>query len=382
MTFRILHIHTNEKFLYASKIFYSDLITNEEFLVKKGSKQLTDNKFKLIEPNDLELQNLAAYASGFDAVVIYDFCELKRKIVRLLSPQPIVIWRLFGYELYDLKRQSYLTSKSIEAKKPVLDIFPKGFFSSLSEVISKKVKILFGQKNESVVDFFPRTNYIIAFCPEEVDHLRLNWPALPAFIQLPFYIYDNNQFTFNTKREYIILGNSRSSYNNHFDIFEIIEQNKLSESIPFKVVFSYGPENYYTTKLRKKGKTINGLSFIENFMTPESYHKFYDSAIALVLNCHRQMAMGNIFFAFRHGVRVYLNPLNPIYNWLLREGFMVSDINELVNDLKKGKIIMSHNDATHNFAMLNTLPEKYSVGEFQSKVLLEISRRKSLSGKI
>jgi dTDP-N-acetylfucosamine:lipid II N-acetylfucosaminyltransferase len=95
-------------------------------------------------------------------------------------------------------------------------------------------------------------------------------------------------------------------------------------------------------------------------LNKEEFNNLYLDTIALVINGYRQMAMGNIFEAFKNGTKVYLNEKNIILKWLREEGFLLSSIDDFAFDLKNELIELNENEITHNQNQLIKLASKYS----------------------
>src|SRR5690625_7670464 len=94
-------------------------------------------------------------------------------------------------------------------------------------------------------------------------------------------------------------------------------------------------------------------------MPASEFNLFYKKVGALVLNNYRQMAMGNIRYAFINGVKVYLSKKNIFYHELRKNGFMVFNIDQLKEDIYSNNVYLSSHDADNNFHNLIEVSNNY-----------------------
>ena len=167
----------------------------------------------------------------------------------------------------------------------------------------------------------------------------------------------------------VVIGNSRSNYNNHLDILELVETCNLNKKINVNILFNYGAENTYTHKIREKARNIEKATLIDSFIPPHEFKNFYGPVAAFVNNSYRQLALGNIFSALHKGVKVYLNKKNPTYTWFKNEGFYIYEIDALKKDLETGQIHLVKSEIVHNLKCLKKLRVDHSKTDFQLEVM-------------
>lgn len=126
----------------------------------------------------------------------------------------------------------------------------------------------------------------------------------------------------------ILLGNSASPTNNHLDILPIVHAHKQKEQ---KIIMplSYGDEKYRDWL----SVQINDNDVIQvlDFMPKDEYFKYLDNCSYAVFGTIRQMAMGNINYAIRKGIKVFLYKDSLVYKNHKELGFVVYTIED-IND--------------------------------------------------
>ena len=213
-----------------------------------------------------------------------------------------------------------------------------------------------------------RVNYFCGVSDMEYQFLKTKWTGLPQFLQWPLSHIEPNTSN-SSKNNQIILGNNRSAYNNHLDILETVAKYKLDDETSFLLLFNYGQNNDYSNKVREKARKIKNIKIIEDFLSREEFSKLYLTSSAFVMNGYRQMALGNIFEAIKCNVKIYLNEKNIIYDWLIKEGFKIFLINNILDDLNNNQINLTEQEATYNQNNLKTLAAKYSAVNFHNAIL-------------
>jgi len=301
----------------------------------------------------------------------------KSQLAIMIPDNVIVVWRFFGAELYDLRPELYLSELSLkflrnksEQLRKLTD--PKAIIRKLLDLTSIR-----SRRNNTFFKAIKRVNLLLGLSEYEYNHLKSIWKQLPPFIQLPV-IFKRSESRLREKKDIIIIGNSRSSYNNHIDIIELINNNPVKGEYRYMVPFSYGIENSYTREVRKMVRISQKQFFlIEELLDNKSYSDLLASAKAAVFNTYRQMAMGNISFCIGSGVKVYLNKNNVIYNWLKDTGLKVFTIEDFAQDLYVGKMQLSSEDIDCNIQAFEKLTKIYNKEDFISNIMLYFKGNKN-----
>jgi len=370
----IIHIHTDYKFVRGSTIYYGEYFENTIIIIQNNTPY--EGPFKdtalLLGHSSKDINKIVKICINADLVILYDLDKVKSKIVLKLPHDIRIAWRFFGYELYGKQLLSYISKNSrlvlginkIPLHKHFINILRKGFNL-----------IKYGRQDDGLFyNAIKRITYFLALSPEEYDDLANHWDDLPEFLKLPLAVIPNNPNALNLniekerKKPVVIIGNSKSVYNNHLDIIRLIDQESNKYNFNFTILFNYGQENNYSDAVRKATSQKNYYTIVEEFIPFEDFNFLYKKATALVINGYRQMALFNIFLGLQNGVKIYLNNRNIILQWLAKEGFYVFTVEDFVKDLQNNNLTLSNNMAHHNLNQSLNYSKKYTALDYQ-KVL-------------
>lgn len=367
---KTIHIHTDQKFIHDTSRFEGEKFENYIVFIARNAewKRLDNFAGKNTFYFTYSLKNvhkIIAICEDADLVVLYDLDVVKSKIALLLDKKVRIAWRFFGHELYGIESNIYLSelTKKANALSRVQSIW-----KDLSHTVSSFKSFLkwgFGSKR-IFGDAMNRTNFIMCFCQEEYDFLLKTWGNLPQFIKLSInkaYCPDEGSFI---KGKVIIIGNNRSIYNNNLDIINMIETSQNPWKFRFFVLNNYGAESNYTHEVRKAISRREYYTEISDFMSLDDFKKLYQTATAAVFNGYRQMALGNIFTAFKYGVKVYLNETNIIMKWFRNNGLLVYSVDNFYEDLINGEVTLSAADQKQNSINWQKLIKSYTNDDFQN----------------
>ena len=135
----------------------------------------------------------------------------------------------------------------------------------------------------------------------------------------------------NDKRNRIIIGNSSSQTNNHFEIFEMMSS-KNWRDYEIYCPLSYG-DMEYAKKVIEKGKKIFGKSFIplEKKLEYKEYLDLLCTCSVGIYNHDRQQGLGNISILISLGKKVYVRKNSENWNHYSKYGILLNDIEEIRN---------------------------------------------------
>ncbi len=373
---KIIHIHTDLKFISDSERFNGDLFLNEIIIINniKTSKKNYKGNVIFYNYSPKSVRKIIERCKHADLVVLYDLDYLKSKIAISLPLNIKIAWRFFGHELYgrDIKNYlSELTQQSLE-----LNSFQQKIKNLQKSVFSFLRNLKWGfNKNNDFSDVIKHIDYFMCYSREEYDFLLKKWTYIPEFIKLSISPTFKPIKDFLNKEKLIIIGNNRSSYNNNLDIIKIIKKSKNRFYYEFALLLNYGKESRYSDKIRS---AIEGLEYfvgIYDFMTLDRFNQLYKRTCAAIFNGYRQMALGNIIRCFQFGVKLYLNKKNILMKWLRNEGFIIYDINDFIRDLESKNLSLNNSEIKHNAERLSKLINSYTVEDFQQAILFSIKKQ-------
>lgn len=136
-----------------------------------------------------------------------------------------------------------------------------------------------------------------------------------------------------SKKKYILVGNSASPTNYHIDVFHQLEEYK-NEEIEIICPLSYGDVEY-RKKVIKEGTRIFGDKFVAiiDFIPFEQYLELIAKVDIGVFNHKRQQAIGNITNLLGLGKKVYIREDITTWEFAKRHELSVFSINTLRSTL-------------------------------------------------
>jgi dTDP-N-acetylfucosamine:lipid II N-acetylfucosaminyltransferase len=349
---KIVHVHTGIKFAYESLYYNDERIENQ--LIILGDKNKFNREYHrkaiFLDAKKENVPLILKLCVDADLVVLNDLDLFKCKIALALPKSTKIAWRFWGYELYSRKLDQVLSKRT----QLILQSVKKNH--NLRSTLNSTIQQFYSTK---LLQFaLKRINFFFGIYKEEYENLKLEWP-LPPFVNF-LVIPEKIVHKVNHKESYIIVGNNRSIYNNHIDIIEIISNSKNLHNYVAKFFFNYGELSDYSSIISNSVKNHRAMEIIGDFQTVDKFEALYKNASAFVMNGYRQMALNNIFIALKNGVKVYLNPKNDTFNWLVKNGFIIYSIDEFSDDFEKGNLKLCEEIMEHNINCINRLYEQNS----------------------
>lgn len=162
---------------------------------------------------------------------------------------------------------------------------------------------------------------------------------------------------------HVLVGNSLSRNNNHFQIFQWLKDLN-DNNIKVFVPLSYGNDKTYQEEVIERGREIFKENFypITEFMTMESYRAFLKNMDIAIFNHSRQEALGVTLTLLSLGKLVYVNPNTTSYQSLIKKGLKVFD-NQLLRDsgLRKDRDVSPNKVILEKFYSTSSLLDSYKV---------------------
>ena len=374
---KIVHIHSDRKFIHTTRKFEGHGILNIIILVTHDDSLLKEDygeSILLFKYSRKSKELIVDICNNSDAIVLHSLSSAQIKIALAVSPRITLLWRFFGYELYGKMKHFCLSEETIRAKK--LSRIKRLFVLINNPKLLKKEVLRFHTSiNNEFRRAITRIDYFIGYSIEEYELLKDSFPSLPPFIKLNlhFQLSDNIDLDFRKKR-IVVIGNNRADYNNHLDIIKLVDQSQKKHEVEFQLLFNYGPENSYSRCVRHSAITSDKICLIEAFFNKEEFHEYYKNVTALVINGFRQMALANIFEAIKNGAKVYLNEKNTVLHWLKSEGMSVFTITDFKKDLDTDNFYLSESEVGNNIKQLIRLSSDYDSKDFQNEIINAIRK--------
>lgn len=370
---KTIHVHTDLKFFVGTNRFSELDFDNTIIIIGPPTTFVSLHRDQAVFlSNSLrDLNRIVEICSDADLVVLYGLDVVKSYLATRLPQNVVVAWRFFGGELYWKNVADYLSERSLRLYRTYnIPRQLKRLFSQL------KPSIMYGSSSNALfADAVKRIDLFLGLSEYEYDHLASHWHNLPRFVQLPMLdtatISGNIRNNIYNKDDLVIIGNSANIWNNHLDIIDLINNSNVDDKLSFLIPFSYGSGREYLNEVRRQiKKTPKNIRLLEDFMPRDTYFEFITTAKAAVINSYRQMAMGNIFVLLAQGVKIYLNPRNVIYHWLVDHAMSVYTIEDFASDLACATSLeLTSEKKRLNVAAIQQLECKFNVEEFTTHIL-------------
>lgn len=366
---KILHIHTDSKFIIDSQNFDFENYDNLVVFVNIKKSQNIKSIFPIVEikNNFKAISKIKKLCENRDLLVIYDLDPFKIALINSLDLKIKIIWRFFGHELYSKNKENYYTESTLKYSIPFKTSFSKKITTFIKYRFNHHVVNNIFKNNYEINDAILKVDFFLALFEKEYDELKTIFNNLPAFLQVPLVskkIQFEDKILNNKLKGKVLIGNSRSNYNNHLDI---LSTTKKYPNFIYIIPFSYGRESFFTQKVKEESKS-SGAILLEHFLSFEDYQDLYNSTDCLIINSYRQMAVGNIMIGFQKGLKIYLNEKNIVYKILQENNFIIANVLDLDDDLRTNSIYLSKEEIIHNVNSYNKLFDNYSMKDLKNRL--------------
>ncbi|MBD1427742.1 TDP-N-acetylfucosamine:lipid II N-acetylfucosaminyltransferase [Sphingobacterium arenae] len=251
-----------------------------------------------------------------------------------------IIWLLWGGEIYNRPEYGYNKLYGRETLRLLLASAP---LKEISKFVLNRFRANIGRMGK-IKSFAKKVNVIGTTLHEDYLTAKKIFKIDPEFKEFNFYTLNSvghevEPNIMSIKPMQIILGNSGDPSNNHCEIMSLISNS--TEELSVISPLSYGQFSYIS-KIIKKGKSILNHRFkpLTSFMDYRDYVELLHSVQVGVFGFRRQQGLGNVVYLIYLGKTVYLDPINPMYNFFIENGIAVRSL----DSLKKRKSIFLINE--------------------------------------
>ncbi|RXK13593.1 hypothetical protein CP965_07285 [Halarcobacter mediterraneus] len=310
----ILHIMIMDKFLpsfinFTDKHFGREnhkyvFITSEKYNYGLNKK----HEVEFLHTNEEIFHTLLEYMKNSEKIILHGLWRDKVDLLLIKNPHLLSksYWIMWGGDFYFPKKHS-------DNRKKIIKNIP----------------------------------YLVTGTTGEIEYVRKHYNAKGKHIKA--FVYTSNLFkdiklnSINTDTIRILVGNSSTETNQHFQVFEKLKKYK-HKNIQIYVPLSYGNPSY-GMKVMKKGYELFKDKFnpMIDFMNEKNYYEFLSTINIAIFNHNRQQGMGNIITLLGMGKKVYMNPKVSTYKMFLENSIKVFNIDnidlELINNNQKNNNI-------------------------------------------
>lgn len=246
-----------------------------------------------------------------------------------------LIWVIWSGDLYkhpSFQSKAY-TSRTLEVLPPekTFEIWVKSFHHRILQALGKPNKYTF-EKSFSKFDFVATIFEKDVKEAESVLGVKAKWIRF-AFLSLEEMFSEEYRKSKPELGNKIMVGHSGSPENNHLDVYQQIHQLLPENEVNILSPLSYGNSTYIKA-VKSTGKEYfkDKFEVLEDFIPREFYYQKLAEASIAIFNHKIQQAFGNILGLIFIGVKVFLNPENPVYIELISQNIKVFDYSKMTKE--------------------------------------------------
>lgn len=271
----------------------------------------------------------------FDIIVLHSLSQEDCLFLNENKIEIPVIWFFWGAEFFNtgVFYNRFLLKKTKLFRRKI--IFHLGFVKGLKQFVKETMPWLINlsKANRVTLAALKKIDYIIPVVPGDYYLLRSTYDFNAKLFHLnyinPLVELDSLK---NINGRNILLGNSSSYSNNHFDAIDDLARIDLQDK---KVIIplSYGDKlladyiaDYALSKLGEERVII-----LKEFMSFSDYNDLLLSCDVVIMNHKRQQAVGNIVQSLLNGSHLYLRSESTVYQYLKDCGFQISAFNDVIS---------------------------------------------------
>lgn len=319
--FLIDSIYTNKFVKFIDRNFNSS--QHVFILFDRNPKFL--NTDRVVKPNNLEFilkKMLEAKAIFLHSLFDLNTLLLLLKNEKYLSKTLGVLW---GGDLYNYWLRNHHSDNEQKFEK-----IKSFIIKNINGIISLVEEDYYFAKQK----YNTKAKYVYAFYPNPIDFEMLD-------------SLSNRNLT--TQANYILVGNSASPTNNHFDILNSLARYQLKNTFII-CPLSYGGFQDYANQVHRYGRTLFGGRFIaiREFLSPSEYANILANINVAIFAHKRQQALGNILTLLYLGKKVYVRSDVSTWNFLNRLGIKVFDTIKILERQEKDLFSFDNQTGTKN----------------------------------
>lgn len=338
----ILHILHDEKFLDGAIDTFNATSSRNTYVSIDDDGPLRQIKVHGSEVLLIKKEDILSFMidGNYQMVAFHTLTRDKYELVLQIPKSIKVLWLSWGYDIYE----PWLDSPAvlpIELYKPLTKELLSSKTLLISRIFRKLKKIAHYKKYRDIqrerqykltneLDLqkrlLSRIDYLSTVLPSEYDILS-KYEYIKA-IYFPFQYVSNHKLNTDDIEEnasIILVGNSATATNNHFDVFNVLKNRAILNKCI--VPCSYGNDTYLS-KLKDVLKNMQNVQVLDTFVPYEEYSKMLKACRVGVFGHLRQQAMGNIVTCMLHGSKVFLWRDSVAYQYFKSEGYIIYTIDD------------------------------------------------------
>lgn len=328
-----LHLVNDEKIINRTIDIFEEVFPGENLFVvtnRTGAFKWVNKRNNVLSRSEFQKCKLDY---TFSELYIHLLNRRKMDIIDTLSLHNVAVyWIIWGLDLYN----KLLAPKGFQIFAPTnsscrQERKPWNLLGLLKRIQQR-------HEAEDTISFVKdKVDYIVTDTTDnDYSYLLKYYPELKDKVWKDFFYYPLDvilgpeliKSTVNGTN--LMIGNSASATNNHEYVIDILS--KLDTGNRRVIVpLSYSGKKKYVESVVRLGKELLGKNFepLLDFVPLSEYNKMQVSVSVALFGNWRQEAIGNIIVALYLGAKVFLSPVNPVYEWARSHGLVVYELERI-----------------------------------------------------
>lgn len=362
-TIHALHLFSDKKILpwiketFLRKGWFSEfIIINRQ--AKHQQKETGHQTWEVSGDKD-GIDFILGKAEQADILFYHLLDNIKAEIaIRMVQPK-IQCWSFYGTEVYQqtpiFKKKLY---GPVTSRKMIR--FPEIRFRYELRAMYYRFIRRESTPYDTLQRAIPKIDFILWYIEKEINFIQQHMQLPPFLFFQHFRLNDvlplNESFIYRDQKK-ILVGNSATIENNHFDILGVLSKLEM-KAYTITVPLTYGQFGRYKKSIKQEFTKCFGANvhFIEEHMPIATYYDELKKHGTAIFLHQRQQGLGNIFYLIYIGTKVYLSGKSIIYSWLRENSIDVFCFeDEFDNDFRQHQITLTEEQGLKNRHFLRTL---------------------------
>lgn len=365
-----VHLFPNQKFVknFVSEVLkHGNPMKNTFVIREEGSTITSDDRFTYLSSNE-EIVKFIATIDSQSTLIIHFLDQNMLRLLPRLKWTCKIAWGFWGAEFYKILHHKGIINlfdpitASIERKQEGRGLIVNIPFGA--QLMQVRNHLLYKKLTKNFELFISKLDFFYNFNQHDYHLLKKHFETNAEF---KFFFFANfalfqksyeHQLSTNQNSNLILIGNSGSLTNNHIDVFEKVNDDKLQFIIPL----GYG-KPFYINNLAKFFSTKENVKILLDYLPLDEYNKMLMNVNSCVMGHNRAEGLGNIHVLLYSGKKIFLKENTTTYRYLLDLGLQVFPLEkctteEMVTPLTKNEI--THNQKIlKDFIGYDKLVERY-----------------------
>lgn len=297
----------------------------------------------------------------YDNVLIHSL-DIKKVdfFLKYIHNETNVIWLLWGGEVYNRPEWNV----NLYGRETLFALIKSSPLKEISKIMLGNIRGRFGEMGR-IKKFSKRIDVVATTLPFDYMLAKKLFKINPSFMEFNFYRLDEKNVVSRLPSRNsieplsVILGNSGDPSNNHLEMIDLL--NNLDAKISVVCPLSYGPSSYIRKVIRKGNSILkDNFQALTSFLNYGEYMELLHSVQIAIYGFRRQQGIGNIVHLIHLGKTIYLDPSNPMYDFLRDNGIVVRSLKSIG---KEDSFLLNEEEVEGNKVQIYNLfgPERYAL---------------------